>query len=247
MKLRQSVINQIKGYTRSALGFNASADEKARKEIRELAGKIADAVIDGKPTADFDPLVVANVIAFARPYASALQSQHDEINELTKQMTTIAATLPVAAWVKSVKGFGFGNLALIVGECGDLGNYSTPAKVWKRMGLAVINGVAQGKLPKGSPKELWIEHGYNKERRSVAWNLGQCLIKKDNAYRALYDERRVIEDARCETPMAAFRRAQRYVEKRAIRDLWVRWNKPGSPMPNPLESHLPPLATAAAA
>ena len=142
-----------------------------------------------------------------------------------KARLKLAAELPVAEWVGSVKGFGLGNLCNILGETGDLDLYDNPAKVWKRMGVAVIDGIAQGKLPKNAPAELWIEHGYVRYRRSTLWTLGDCLIKKQNDYRELYLQRKEHEAAREEvkTPMHAHRRAQRYMEKRALRDLWCHW------------------------
>jgi len=60
--------------------------------------------------------------------------------------------------------------------------------------------------------------------------LGDAMIKqtrKDNPYRTIYLERKELEktkdaDAR---PIVHHRRAQRYMEKRMLLDLWEAWNE----------------------
>ena len=86
-----------------------------------------------------------------------------------KQMRKLARTLPVWSWVETVAGFGDLGLAVIIGETGDLTNYATKERVWKRLGLAVMDGLRQGSPPKGASAEVWIAHGYNPKRRAEAW------------------------------------------------------------------------------
>lgn len=195
---------------------------------------------------------------FIRGQAIPFLSARDNLEEARKgiegQLEKLAKSLPVASWVAETRGFGLGNLAAVVGEAGDLSNYANPAKLWKRMGLAVIDGGRQRKVP-GAEALL---HGYSAPRRSVFWNVGQCVIKAQSIrtdketgevlreagpYRVLYDERKVIELAKCEaiaadpaqakryapnggkySPLAhANNRATRYMEKRLLRDLWRAW------------------------
>jgi hypothetical protein len=116
---------------------------------------------------------------------------------------------------------------VIVAEAGDLNNYANPAKIWKRMGLAVFDGKRQGGLPKTASAEEWIAHGYTRKRRSLMWNIGDALIKgnRDGEYRTLYLQRKDYEVARDPEmkPIQAHRRAQRVMEKALLRDLWVAW------------------------
>jgi hypothetical protein len=164
-------------------------------------------------------------------------------------MARLAKSLPVwEQFAEAVRGFGPGSLAVIIGEAGDLSNYSTHSKLWKRMGLAVINGIRQGGLKKTSGKESWIEHGYSPLRRSRMWNIGDTLIKgnKDGPYRSAYLARKQYERDRAESngitvlPAAKISksiaaasmsdghvhlRAQRYMEKRLLRDLWKAWRR----------------------
>lgn len=169
------------------------------------------------------------------PFLEARGQFAEKRKEAEKALAKMAATLPCAPWVESIRGFGILSLAQIVGEAGDLCGYSNPAKLWKRMGLAVINGGRQRRVTGDEA----LVHGYSPARRSVMWNVGQCVFKAQSAkvdketgevirpaghYRALYDTRKELEQTRCETKKHAHNRACRYMEKRLLRDLWRAWN-----------------------
>ncbi|MEZ2410557.1 hypothetical protein AB6806_27550 [Bosea sp. RCC_152_1] len=139
-----------------------------------------------------------------------------------KRLVKLAKELPVASWVESVRGVGLASLAAIIGEAGDLSAYDNPAKLWKRMGLAVMpDGGRQRRI--GGVEAL--DHGYSPARRSVMWNLGACIVKAGGPLKDVYDVRKLYEAERVETKMHAHNRAQRYVEKRFLRDLWSRWRR----------------------
>lgn len=141
-----------------------------------------------------------------------------------KRLAKLAEELPVAPWVKSVRGFGLPSLAAIVGEAGDLSAYSNPAKLWKRLGLAVMpDGTRQRRI--GGVDAL--DHGYSPARRSVVWNLGACLIKAGGPLKEVYGARKAYEAERVATKAHAHNRAQRYIEKRLLRDLWSAWRRAG--------------------
>lgn len=136
-----------------------------------------------------------------------------------KRLAKLAAQLPAAGWVANTRGFGIASLAAIVGEAGDLRHYTTVAKLWKRMGLAVMPSGRQRKVTGAEG----IEHGYSPTRRSVVWTIGDCIIKAGGPYKELYNERKLYEAERVETKAHAHNRAKRYMEKRLLRDLWVAW------------------------
>ena len=116
-------------------------------------------------------------------------------------------------------------LAVIIGEAGDLSNYPNPGKLWKRFGLAPDDAYRM------TTKTGEIAVAKPRRRRSVIWTIGDCLIKtnrKDGEpceYAAIYYARKEYEHERDEeiTDMKAHRRAQRYMEKRLIRNLWRAW------------------------
>lgn len=128
-----------------------------------------------------------------------------------RRLEKLAKTLPVAPWVVSIRGVGLASLAAIVGEAGDLSTYSTPAKLWKRLGLAVMpDGTRQRRIGGADA----IAHGYSPQRRSVVWNIGACIVKAGGPLKEAYDARKLIELERVETRGHAHNRAQRYIEKR---------------------------------
>jgi len=159
-----------------------------------------------------------------------------------KSLKKLAETLRVwRIFGKQIHGFGSLSLAAIIGEAGDLSIYSNPAKLWKRMGLALIGNERQRKCV---DKEKAEQHGYSPRRRSVMFVIGDNIVKGKSAYRTVYDERKLreIEKAKEEgltvAPAAkipkgkhaAYRseghihlRAKRYMEKRLLRDLWRAW------------------------
>jgi hypothetical protein len=146
-----------------------------------------------------------------------------------RNMENFARSLPAYGFVAGVRGFGALSFARIIAEAGDLSNYSSAAKLWKRMGLAA----GQNRVPFGLPREernaAWIERGYNPKRRAMMWVIGDVLVKAngDGPYRALYLRRKDYEHARNPqmTKLHAHRRAQRVMEKRLLRDLWRAWQR----------------------
>jgi hypothetical protein len=172
----------------------------------------------------------AHVVFGLMPFFNAIDSFGPERKQIEKRLRLLAQSLPVWPWVASVKGFGDLNLAALVGECGDIGSYRSPAAIWKRMGLAVIGGGRQRRV---TDAELALEHGYSPNRRSVAYLLGGTLIKtggEESPYRAIYAARKEYELARQDEgkPKSqghAHNRAARYMTKRALRDLWSAWRK----------------------
>lgn len=144
-------------------------------------------------------------------------------SRVERELTAHAERLPVfAAFVEPLCGFGALGFAQIVGEAGDLSNYANPAKLWKRMGLGLVNGERQRKC---TDAEKAAAHGYSPRRRSIMFVIGDSLLKKQNAYRELYLARKEYEQTKVPdgTKMLWHRRAQRYVEKRLLRDLWRAW------------------------
>ena len=169
------------------------------------------------------------------PFIQARSILEGNRKRTEKAMEKSAKTLPVAKWVDGINGFGIASLAAVIGEAGDLSNYPTHSHLWKRLGLAVIDGGRQRLMPGADA----IIHGYSPGRRSVVWNVGQCVFKAQSQrvdketgeikieageYRKLYDARKEYELPRVEGKKAhAHNRAMRYMEKKLMRDLWKAW------------------------
>jgi hypothetical protein len=168
------------------------------------------------------------------PFIAAMQPVERQRKAFEKQATKWAERLPIAAHAKAIKGFGYSGLARVVGECGDLSAYRTVSGVWKRAGLAVINGKRQRRVA----GEEAIEHGYSPERRASFWNCMDALFKHqgkdDDAtdWRRMYDvakekamESETITMKGDGTPNGkhADARARRYVMKAILKHLTIAW------------------------
>ena len=162
--------------------------------------------------------------------------------ETEKKMMEAASSLPGFRLTAEIRGFGAKSFAAIVGEAGDIGGYASPAKLWKRMGLAVINGKSQRKTKNAEEAELM---GYAPRRRSEMFVIGDSFVKTGGPFGDLYRRRKEYEIATQTakgiqiipgakyarlkdktgfmSAMRIHRRAQRYAEKRLLRDLWRAW------------------------
>ena len=99
------------------------------------------------------------------------------LRDVEKRMEDLAKLLPVWPWWQQIRGAGAKGLAIIVGEAGDVGSYRSKSHLWKRLGLAVIDGGRQRRV-KG---DAAIRHGYVAPRRAEIWTLAESLIKHQRA------------------------------------------------------------------
>lgn len=236
-------------FIRSQLGWSralAKADSDAISERAADLVSLGEKVAKGKATgigdsvfAQWSPVILASIRG--RAHWDAIESA------ATKEMERLASSLPVwTSFGEGVRGFGARSLAVIIGETGDIGSYATVAKLWKRMGLAVMNGVRQGGLRKTASAEDWIAHGYSARRRSYMFVIGDVLVKNKGTYREVYLARKEYERVQAvarglivapsaKIPAARkaefisdghiHKRSQRYMEKRLLRDLWQEWRR----------------------
>ena len=117
------------------------------------------------------------------PFLPAIKNFAKERKAIEKRLEKLAQSLPVwKEFGEGIKGFGKLSLAAIVGEttCFNedgkirtFGDYFSVQGLWKRMGLAVIDGERQRKK---ADAELALIHGYSPGRRSVMWNIGGLVI-----------------------------------------------------------------------
>lgn len=270
MEQRKRANLALASFLRMALGWRKDLPDAERKAINDHAlvlikdgEKAARANAKNEPAPDFadeayyewGDVILASIKSRA-PF-DAVEKQAE------KEMGKLAQTLPVwDAFAKDIRGFGAVSLAIIVAEAGDLANYPAKGHLWKRMGLAVLDGVRQGGLSKTASKDDWIAHGYNRQRRSRMWNIGDSLIKGngDGFYRQYYLERKEIERAKAEAkglkvvPAAKIpkggadgymsdghvhRRAQRKMEIRLLTDLWRAWRRDTAEVPERAKACVP--------
>jgi len=246
MASRIQMANQLAAEARARVGYYALMPAKERaaavaqaQALRKGWQKTYDSVTD--------PAQVPADFAYLYPQFLALTATEAEEARVDKSLAALVRQLPVwSAWGEGVVGFGPGSLGAIVGECGDLSTYSNPAKLWKRMGVGIVQGQAQRRVANA---DLAIAMGYCMRRRVILYAIGANFIRLPSCeYRRVYDERKRFEIAKAEAaglkvaPAAKIpkakaaqymsdghihRRAQRYMEKRLLRDLWRAWTGRG--------------------
>lgn len=158
-----------------SFGYETHLAEGERKKLfaaaRQLRLTVERNAKAGHPTAH--PRVPTPVVNLIETSFVA-RSQFDRYRtNCENEMKDLARSLPVWPWVKKVAGVAELGLAVIVAEAGDIGAYSGPGRLWKRMGLACIDGMRQGRVPPGLSREeraeAWKQRGYNPSRRAEVW------------------------------------------------------------------------------
>ena len=225
--------NSCRALARRYLGWQPDLTEAERKKLRTAAERLVKAMIKGKGAPEGQETAFNALLPFFVAVEDAFKGLAAQRKVIEAAMEKAVKTLPVWPWAEGVRGFGALGLAIIVGEAGDLAAYDNPAKLWKRMGVGLVqhpDGTwhAQGKR---TNPELAALHGYNPRRRSQLWVIGDSLIKGNkDGYRTLYlghkaEQMARTDEAKPASKMHAHRRAQRYMEKRLLRDLWAAWNE----------------------
>ncbi len=176
------------------------------------------------------------------PFMLARWPLDEERETAERLMVEKAESLPVFPFIQNTPGMASMGLGVLVGEIGNLSKYKTPARVWKRMGVAVINGERQGWKLTGDAEKA-AEHGYNRKRRSALWTIGDSMLKHqvevrekntENEHRVplgKYGDIYLTEKERQQTlypelpKIAWHRRAQRKAEKEMLKDLWLEWKR----------------------
>ena len=189
---------------------------------KKEADKLYRAIVKGTP----HPRAAQATVA-VMPLLAAAEPVEKQRKLYEKSLTKLGAELPIAHVANAIRGVSTKTLAVIVGECGDLSAYDKGvAGVWKRAGLAVIDGERQRKK---ASEEAALRHGYSPSRRSTFWNIADALLKAQGKeetagpYRRIYDERKALERPRVESDGHAHNRALRFMTKRLLKDLWLEW------------------------
>lgn len=154
MRVRQATLSHI---ARTAFGYHTGLTEAERKKAIDAATKLIKSIQGGQD----HPL---GMLVHATDAASTPWEEIERDTE--KAMVKLVRRLPAHEWVQGVRGFGDLSFARIIAETGDLSQYDNPAKVWKRLGLAVFDGRAQRRT---RDAEKAVEQGYSPRRRSVSW------------------------------------------------------------------------------
>ena len=166
---------------------------QAQAEIRSFfgAGKEDGSKLYSQVCKQATPDDIALYEAIVAPFIEAMNPLRSREKSLTKEMEKLVKTLPVWKWCDGQKGLGAASAARMIAQCGDFTEYRSISALWKRAGLAVIDGERQRRVT----GDAAIIHGYSPYRRSVFWNMCQSFFKAQGTaekgtatkYRLYYD------------------------------------------------------------
>lgn len=237
LKTRIMAENRLTHTIAGYLGYHTGLEEKHRAELFKQAREII-ITIDDLPDHPMQPYIGTIM--------PTINNCNFMISTIEKQMIELVEQLPVYHWTirSEQRGFGLKSLAVIVGESGDISNYPNPAKLWRRFGCAPFNH--NGKNQMGStwrsgqngklPAEIWEEFGYSPRRRSIAFVVGECLIRKNfydgerdrpGPYVTRYNEAKQIYLSKHpdSTKMHAHKHGMLLATKLLLKNLWIEWHE----------------------
>ena len=201
LKSRNMMSNRLQALVAGTLGYDAHMPEKERlKKFKEAAAvikRVLDLPPDDNSASGFSGIIRSTMVG--------IDAFNKEKHNYELRMEALSKQLPAHNWVKqpSQRGFGTLFLAIVIGETGDLFNYANPAKVWRRLGCAPwqFDGKTQmgatwksGRGGKLSAEE-WQKFGYSPRRRSIAYLIGEGIVKQNGAART--DEDDGVDDTDC--------------------------------------------------
>jgi hypothetical protein len=233
------------------LGYSSQDETQTKEKTTALFKRVAELrkmaeTWDGKSKLNVEPnernalLIAASIIqttAHSRKNWDALRENTE------KSMQEIAAQLPIATWAKGVKGLGLLGVAVIIAEIGtNLNKFASVPRLWKRLGLAVIEGERQRKC---ADKDKAAAHGYNPKRRAEVYAfLSDAMMRhqwrgeKDGVaahaigpYGEVYGRRKAATLGKTDDtgkPWSDKHRdqdARRVASKEVIRDMFMAWRR----------------------
>ena len=183
IKFRIMNSNCLEAIVAGTIGYHTGMTKAERIAVFKKAKALIKKIVKGE--AEQNPLVLtAN---------DAIQNFAREQKVTEKEMLKMVKQLPVASWVEQPeqRGFGLLFLAIVVGETGDLSNYSNLYKLWRRLGCAPYTkggetlmgatwrGRGNGKRGERLHASDWEEFGYSPRRRSIAFLIGENIVKQN--------------------------------------------------------------------
>ena len=202
MKSRIAGDNQMQAGVACTLGYYSAMEEASRVKMFKEASIVIKNILDVDVVLDPEP----EITTWVKVQAEAIKNHRAFENHYNNTMKDLVKQLPVADWVahENQKGFGLGSLAVVVGETGDLSNYSNPRKVWGGMGFAPWSFDGEPLMGKtwrsrsGMQRKLnkdeWTKFGYSPRRRSVSYIIGEGLMKQngEGPYRKRYEDAKAL-------------------------------------------------------
>lgn len=141
-------------------------------------------------------------------------------NAAWRQMKRLARRHPMIRWLRDQKGFGLPSFTRLLGVTGDLYNFQTIPKLWRYLGLHVVDGSA-ARRRKGQSSN-WSHRG-----RALCFLIGQGIVMQGagGLWRATYDRKKADYEANRPdwTPLRRHNAAMRYAVKKLLAAMWREW------------------------
>ncbi len=241
----EAYLAQLAGYRPKTNPDGTRATDAAGKPVQDKAGKALWAeigrvrrAVERGDNGPFPAWADADLIRISAQSRDAWDAMRAGVE---KQMERLAKTLPVYPWWSEIRGAGAKGLAIIVGEAGDLGSYRDKSALWKRLGLAVIDGERQRRVG----GDAATVHGFNPVRRAEIWTIADSMFRAQwrgadeetgraagpiGPYGEKYAHRRAgTANREGWTPARQNADAKRYMTKSLIRDLRAAWRASQEP------------------
>lgn len=195
LKSRIMIANRLTATVATSHGYHAGMEEGERTKRFAEAAKVIARIKAGDTPCE-NEAALSGLVSAASMGIDGFDAM---VRGYEKEMVRLAKQLPVASWVQQPeqRGFGLLSLAIVVGEAGNLSDYANPAKLWKRMGCApyesggVMQMPATWKSKGGLSAEEWTELGYSPRRRSIAYLIGEGLVKQNGGVAGCEAERSI--------------------------------------------------------
>jgi len=156
-----------------------AAMKKARDRANKLAGTLAKKIKDGGIPDGAEGIIETSRVLIANTIE--LDKQRDRVD---RDIGRIVERMPIASWVDGIKGLSHEQVGKILADLAakkldhsyaTLSDYSGPAKVWKRLGIGMVDGEAQRRI-KNSPG-LALLHKFSPQRRARLYVIEDTVIR----------------------------------------------------------------------
>lgn len=137
------------------------------------------------------------------------------------QLERIAKKHFMSDWVQLQPGIGLYGFALLLGSVGSLDRFSSYAKLWRYLGLDVVNG-RKVSLKKG------VKASFSTRGRMTCYQISTSIVRLGKGHwRELYDRKKAeYGETRPDwTPAHRHNAAQHYAVKMLIRAMWREWHR----------------------
>ena len=191
--------------------------------------------------------------AYAEPARHVVREYEAIERAIDRELTKLAKQHFMADWIAQQRGIGLPGFARLLGVTGNIDRFSTVSKLWKYLGLHVVDGHAPRREkgvawthtactgghmekckqdcttdhhPNCSP--FGVGNAYSPQGRVICHQIGEAIVKVggDGPYRRAYDQKKAYYESERQEWTQARRHnaAMRYAVKELIKNLWIEWH-----------------------